>query len=77
MNKEEISKLVQKEIINGIKKELDSALIFTYIQSIEQENKELYNKIDKAYKIVKDVSYGLNINFDDVLEILKDGEEKI
>ena len=41
MNKELIRETVQKEIINGIKKELDSALIFTYIQSLEQENNQL------------------------------------
>ena len=41
MNEELIKKTVQKEIINGIKKELDSALIFTYIHSLEQENNQL------------------------------------
>jgi hypothetical protein len=46
MNEELIRKTVQKEIINGIKKELDSALIFTYIHSLEQENKELQEKIN-------------------------------
>lgn len=41
MSEEIIRETVQKEILNGIKKELDSTLIFTYIQSIEQENKQL------------------------------------
>ena len=84
MNKELIRKTVQKEIINGIKKELDGALIFTYIHSLEQENKELHNKIDKAIRYIKKNKHYIDIEdmnvylYEDdikkVLEILKESD---
>lgn len=48
MNREEFKKLAEEEFINNTMKHLDSALIFTYIQNLEQKEDNLQSKIDKA-----------------------------
>lgn len=48
MNREELKKLAKEEFINNTMKHLDSALIFTYIQNLEQKENNLQSKIDKA-----------------------------
>ena len=56
-----------------------------YIESLEQENKELHNKIDKAIEYINKNSiyfatsekvgnYFSNCNCDDLLEILKESD---
>jgi hypothetical protein len=77
MNKEFIRETVQKEILNGIKKELDSALIFTYIQSIEQENKELHNKIDKAIEYIEDYGHGYDCTGDGYYCLDEDNQKEL
>lgn len=50
MDKEELKVMVQQEMKETIMKELDSSIIFTYIQKLEQENKELKSQlIGKVY----------------------------
>lgn len=81
MSEEIIRETVQKEILNGIKKELDSTLIFTYIQSIEQENQQLKEVLDEIREYINKNSiyfatsekvgnYFANCNCDDLLQIL-------
>ena len=55
MTIEEIKELSKQSMIETIKKELDSAIIFTYIKSLEdrikeleEENKKLKENINKA-----------------------------
>lgn len=52
MDKEELKVMVQQEMKETIMKELDSSIIFTYIQKLEQENKELKSQL------IKEVYYG-------------------
>lgn len=75
MNKEEVDKFC-KEYYGFTLEDADGSIGYWMgkYQELQQENKELHNKIDKTYEIVKQVSYELNINFDDVLEILKDSD---
>lgn len=47
MNREELKVMVQQEMKETIMKELDSSMIFTYIQKLEQENKELKERLNK------------------------------
>lgn len=47
MDKEELKVMVQQEMKETIMKELDSSIIFTYIQELEQENKELKERLNK------------------------------
>lgn len=50
MDKEELKVVVQQEMKKTIMENLDSSLIFTYIQKLEQENKELKSQlIGKVY----------------------------
>lgn len=44
MSEEEIRKMLNTEIKEEIKLNLDSALIFTYVQALEKENAELKQK---------------------------------
>lgn len=83
MNEEIIRETVQKEILNGIKKELYSTLIFTYIQSTEQENQQLKEVLDEIREKIEfakttieyggdhsDVGYNFLISADKIVEIL-------
>ncbi len=50
MNREEIKKIAKEEFINNVMKNIDSALIFTYISNLEVENKRLNNIIEEFEK---------------------------
>ena len=47
MNELEIRKIAKEEFISNVMNNLDSALIFTYIQNLEQKVNNLQSKIDK------------------------------
>ena len=47
MSEEEIKKLAREEMLDTIKSKLDSSMIFTYINNLEQENKQLKELTDK------------------------------
>ena len=49
MNEEEIRKMLNTEIKKEIKLNLDSALIFTYVQALEKENAELKQILRERY----------------------------
>ena len=57
MNREEFKKLAEEEFINNTMKHLDSALIFTYKQNLEQKANNLQSKIDKAIEFVESMGY--------------------
>ena len=74
MSEEEIKKIAKREFINNVMENLDSALIFTYIQNLEQklqqkENiiKEVREKIENTTINCEGVAEDL---IDDILEIL-------
>lgn len=46
MNEEELRKIAQEEISKQIMCNLDSALIFKYIQNLEEENKNLKRQLE-------------------------------
>ena len=48
MSEEEIKKIAKREFINNVMENLDSALIFTYIQNLEQ-------KLQQKENIIKEV----------------------
>ena len=52
MNKEETTKLIQEEFIKNVMTNLDSSLIFTYIQKLEQENQRLLELC--MYALIRD-----------------------
>ena len=54
MNELEIRKIAKEEFISNVMNNLDSALIFTYIQNLEQKVNNLQSKIDKAIEILND-----------------------
>ncbi len=57
MSEEEIKELARKEILDTIKNKLDSSMIFTYINNLEQENKQLKETINKARNnIITDIA---------------------
>ena len=45
MEEDKLREIAQQEMKKAIMENLDSALIFTYIQKLEQENKELEYKL--------------------------------
>lgn len=80
MNELEIRKIAKEEFISNVMNNLDSTLIFTYIQNLEQKVNNLQSKIDKAieylneeYDVEPKELYGL-VSADKLLEILKEVE---
>ena len=47
MEEDKFREIAQQEMKKAIMENLDSALIFTYIQKLEQENKELKERLNK------------------------------
>ena len=80
MSEEQARKLIKEEFMNNVMSNLDSALIFTYIQNLEQ-------RIDKAIEYIENNTYDDSLDGDgsrlmfekangkDLLEILKGEEE--
>lgn len=54
MNIEEIKELVEETFIENVMSNLDSALIFTYIQNLEQQCKKQKEVIDKIRKEISE-----------------------
>lgn len=55
MSEEEIKKIAKEEFMNNVMKQLDSALIFTYIQNLE-------NQLQQKENIIKEVREYLDID---------------
>ena len=71
MNKEEIKELARESMLETLKTNLDSAMIFTYVKSLE-------DRIDKAIKYIDNVAMDnnryLTAEEEKILSILR-GEE--
>lgn len=77
MNELEIRKIAKEEFISNVMNNLDSTLIFTYIQNLEQKVNNLQSKIDKVNEIIdenKNLSDWLHIPAWELQDVLK--EEK-
>ena len=79
MSEEEIKKIAKREFINNVMENLDSALIFTYIQNLEQKLQQKENIIKEAKDFIngKDLKeneyrFAEDFNFTKLLEILDD-----
>lgn len=48
MDESELRKMIKEEFINNITNNLDSSLIFMYIQNLERKIEKLNNLIDKT-----------------------------
>ena len=51
MNEEQIRKIAKETFVENIMNNLDSSIVFKYIQELEQENKKYKEVIDKAKKL--------------------------
>ena len=54
MSEEEIKKIAREEILDTIKSKLDSSMIFTYINNLEQENKQLKEDKKELIEFLKE-----------------------
>lgn len=52
MNEEKIRKMVSDSFFENIMNNLDSSIIFKYIEGLEKENKQLRKAIDKIFDII-------------------------
>ena len=80
MSEEEIKKLAKEEFINNVMEQLDSTLIFTYIQNLETQLQQKENIIKEVREYFKNHTLKYDdimiIKPSDVLEILdKEGED--
>lgn len=79
---EDIKNIAREEMLDTIKTRLDSAMIFTYVDNLEKENKQLKETINelreyiKSEKVIKDGNTLEQItNYEkNILEILGDKE---
>ena len=79
MNELEIRKIAKEEFISNVMNNLDSTLIFTYIQNLEQKANNLQSKIDMAIeyikiqqKVFKDYDIVIKNQLNNLLDILKE-----
>ena len=56
MSEEEIKKIAKREFINNVMENLDSALIFTYIQNLEQKLQQKENIIKEVREYIEKYS---------------------
>ena len=62
VNEEEIKKIARETFIENVMNNLDSAIIFKYIQELEQENQRLKEVINKAIEYINN-NYPLRTSF--------------
>lgn len=75
MNELEIRKIAKEEFMNNVINNIDSSLIFTYIQNLEQKVNNLQSKIDKAIILIDkylEMVDNPDINMQCVKDILKE-----
>lgn len=61
MSEEQIKELATSAMLETMKENLDSAMIFTYIEGLEQENKRLNNIIEELEKYL--IEYSQDLEF--------------
>lgn len=71
MNEEEIKRMANEEMLNTIKTELNSSMIFVYIENLEKENKQLKEDKKKIIKYIKNIDDEEFINTEHYVEILE------
>lgn len=79
MNELEIRKIAKEEFMSNVMNNLDSTLIFAYIQNLEQKANNLQSKIDKAIEVIDlitpelwNISNKMTYRLKDVKNILKE-----
>lgn len=82
MSEEEIKKIARETFVENVMNNLDSAIIFKYIQTLEQENtqlksvlkeiREYVNTLGTQDGMLKDYKIDRNIK-EDILEIIDKG----
>lgn len=81
MSEEQARKLIKEEFMNNVMSNLDSALIFTYIQNLEQRIDKLienWNILKRHFEFLKINTTGGNKEFmEEILEMMNilDGGE--
>ena len=70
MNEEKIRKMVSDSFFENIMNNLDSSIIFKYIEGLEKENKQIRKAIDKIFDII---NYEYDF-YDDIAEMKNDIE---
>lgn len=60
MNKEEIKEICKEQFKESIMTNLDSALIFEYIRTLERENTNLKQALVDIKKYINETSYAFN-----------------
>lgn len=78
MSEEEIKKIAKEEFMNNVMKQLDSTLIFTYIQKLENQLQQKENIIKEVREFIykcNDGKQGINYSgCSKLLEIIDKGE---
>ena len=70
MNEEKIRKMESDSFFENIMNNLDSSIIFKYIEGLEKENKQIRKAIDKIFDII---NYEYDF-YDDIAEMKNDIE---
>ena len=81
MNEEEIRKIAKETFDKNIMNNLDSSIVFKYVQTLEKENKKYKEVINKAINYINNNIIGIDIKSDNImlnrtelLDILKEVE---
>ena len=61
MNEEQIRKIASETFTENIMNNLDSSIIFKYIQELEQENQDLKNQLSNGHQIKNQQKEIINI----------------
>lgn len=86
MNEEQIREIAKETFAENIMNNLDSSIVFKYIQELEQENQKYKEVIEKVKDYINDVSIHTDNYFDldnnlwirevELLDILKEVEHE-
>lgn len=83
MSEEEIKKLIKEDFINNVMEQLDSALIFTYIQKLEtqlQQKENIIKELREYLELIKHKQTGIGYYTKDIrrkmLKILEGSDKE-
>ena len=74
MTEEEIRKIINDTFDENIMNNLDSSIIFKYIEGLEKENQKYKEAIDRAKKRIEKGIYIIPKDTNEILDILKEVE---